>query len=49
MAGLILATVHRIPLVGEEFQVAGYTFTVLEADERSVRTVRITPPAAQAG
>ncbi len=49
VAGLILATVHRIPLVGEEFQVAGYTFTVLEADERSVRTVRITPPAAQAG
>jgi len=49
VAGLILATVHRIPLVGEEFQVSGYTFTVLEADERSVRTVRITPPAAQAG
>src|SRR5216683_3492172 len=49
VAGLVLATVHRIPLVGEEFQVSGYTFTVLEADERSVRTVRITPPVDQAG
>ena len=49
VAGLALATVHRIPLVGEEFQVSGYTFTVLEADERRVRTVRITPPAGQAG
>ena len=46
VAGLVLATVHRIPLVGEEFQVAGYTLTVLEADERRVRTVRITPPTA---
>jgi putative hemolysin len=49
VAGLVLATVHRIPLVGEEFQISGYTFTVLEADERSVRTVRITPPAEPAG
>jgi magnesium and cobalt exporter, CNNM family len=47
VAGLVLATVHRIPLVGEEFQVAGYTFTVLEADERRVRTVRITPPPSR--
>src|SRR4030095_9299758 len=34
VAGLVLATVHRIPLVGEEFQVGRYTFTVLEAHHR---------------
>ena len=44
VAGLILATVHRVPLVGEEFQVGPYTFTVLEADERRILTVRIAPP-----
>jgi len=44
VAGLVLATVHRIPLVGENFRVGGYTFTVLEADARRILTVRITPP-----
>ena len=44
VAGLVLATVHRLPLVGEEFQVGRHTFTVLEADERRILTVRITPP-----
>ena len=47
VAGLVLATVHRLPLVGEEFQVGRHTFTVLEADERRILTVRITPPAPQ--
>ena len=46
VAGLVLATVHRLPLVGEEFQVGRHTFTVLEADARRILTVRITPPAA---
>ncbi|MBF8287539.1 MAG: hypothetical protein HW381_647 [Candidatus Rokubacteria bacterium] len=45
VAGLVLATVHRLPLVGEEFQVGRHTFTVLEADPRRILTVRITPPA----
>ncbi len=45
VAGLVLATVHRLPLVGEEFQVGRHNFTVLEADERRILTVRITPPA----
>ncbi len=45
VAGLVLATVHRIPLVGEVLQVGRYTVTVLEADKRRVLTVRITPPA----
>jgi len=45
VAGLVLATVHRIPLVGEEFQVGRYTFTVLEADQRRIVSIRITPPS----
>ena len=49
VAGLVLATVHRLPLVGEEFQVDRHTFTVLEADPRRILTVRITPPAGSAG
>jgi putative hemolysin len=43
VAGLVLATLHRIPLVGEVFRVSRYTVTVLEADKRRVLTVRITP------
>jgi CBS domain containing-hemolysin-like protein len=49
VAGLVLATVHRIPRIGEEFQVGRYTVTVLEADTRRVLTVRITPPAGPQG
>jgi len=43
VAGLVLATLHRIPLVGEVFRVRGFTITVLESDKRRVLTVRITP------
>jgi CBS domain containing-hemolysin-like protein len=43
VAGLALATLHRIPLVGEVFRVGPYAVTVLEADKRRVLTVRITP------
>ena len=46
VAGLVLATLHRIPRRGEVFQVDGYTITVLEADERHVTAVKITPPPA---
>ncbi len=46
VAGLVLATLHRIPRRGEEFQADGYTITVLEADPRHVTAVKITPPAA---
>ena len=46
VAGLVLATVHRLPLIGEEFQVGRHTFTVLEADPRRILTVRITPPSS---
>jgi CBS domain containing-hemolysin-like protein len=44
VAGLVLASLHRLPRVGEEFQVGRQTFTVLEADQRRILTVRITPP-----
>jgi len=47
MAGLVLATLHRIPLVGEVFRVGSYSFTVLEADERRVLTVGITRAAGK--
>jgi putative hemolysin len=49
VAGLVLATVHRIPLVGEVLHVGRYTMTVLEADSRRVLMVRITPPQADGG
>jgi putative hemolysin len=53
VGGLVLATLHRIPRTGEEFQVPGYTITVLEADARRVAAVKIAPlppasPAASA-
>ncbi len=41
VAGLVLASLHRIPRTGEEFQVRGYTITVLEADARRVIAVKI--------
>ena len=48
VAGLVLATLHRIPRMGEEFQVGGYTITVLDADARHVKAVKVTPPSAPA-
>jgi putative hemolysin len=42
IAGLVLATLHRIPVVGDVFPVGRYSFTVLEADRRRVLAVRIT-------
>jgi CBS domain containing-hemolysin-like protein len=46
VAGLVLATLHRIPRAGEEFQVAGYSITVLESDARRVISVKIAPVTA---
>ena len=48
VAGLVLATLHRIPRIGEEFQVSGYTITVLDADARHVKAVKIAPPPTAA-
>jgi CBS domain containing-hemolysin-like protein len=44
IAGLVLSTLGRIPRTGEEFQVPGYTITVLEADNRRVIAVKISAP-----
>jgi len=52
VAGLVLATLHRIPRTGEEFQIPGYIITVLEADARRVAAVKIAPvttPSPAAG
>jgi CBS domain containing-hemolysin-like protein len=46
VAGLVLATLHRIPRAGEEFQIAGYSITVLESDARRVISVKIAPVSA---
>lgn len=46
VAGLVLATLHRIPRTGEEFQIPGYTITVLQADARHIGAVKIAPSAA---
>jgi len=43
VAGLVLATLGRVPRAGEMFQIPGYTLTVLEADTRRVTAVKITP------
>jgi len=48
VAGLVLATLHRIPRTGEELQVPGYTITVLEADVRRVAAVKIAPSTTTA-
>jgi len=48
VAGLVLATLHRLPLVGEVLHVGRYTLTVLEADRRRILTVRITAAGAAA-
>jgi CBS domain containing-hemolysin-like protein len=49
VAGLVLATLHRLPLVGEVLHVGRYTLTVLEADRRRVLTVRVTPAKERGG
>jgi putative hemolysin len=46
VAGLVLSTLGRIPRTGEEFTIAGYTITVLEADPRRVKSVKIAPRPA---
>ncbi|HEV8227217.1 MAG TPA: transporter associated domain-containing protein, partial [Methylomirabilota bacterium] len=46
VAGLVLATLHRLPLVGEVLHVGRYTLTVLEADRRRILTVRIIAAGA---
>lgn len=48
IAGLVLATLGRIPRAGEVFQIPGYTITVMEADARRVAAVKIAPASTTA-
>jgi CBS domain containing-hemolysin-like protein len=48
IAGLVLAKLGRIPRTGEEFQIPGYTITVMEADARRIVAVKIAPTQAAA-
>ncbi len=43
VAGMILATLHRMPRTGEEFRAGRYHLTILETDERRVVAVKIAP------
>jgi len=47
VAGLILATLHRIPRVGEEIRISQYQLTILEADERRVIAVKVSLPESR--
>src|SRR5256885_5054676 len=49
VAGLVLATLGRIPRAGEVFQIPGYTSTGLGADTRRVAAVKITPTPGSKG
>ena len=49
VAGLILATLHRIPRVGEELRISQYQLTVLEADERRVIAVKASSSESRPG
>jgi CBS domain containing-hemolysin-like protein len=41
IGGLIVSRLRHIPSVGDKIEEEGYRMTVLEADERSVLTVRV--------
>jgi putative hemolysin len=45
VAGLILQELQRIPVVGDEVGVTGWTLRVLEVEQRAVARVRIEPVA----
>jgi len=41
LSGLILNSIRRIPLSGEKFQIEGLEITIENADERSIKKIRI--------
>jgi magnesium and cobalt transporter len=41
LSGLILSSIRRIPLSGEKFQIEGLEITIENADERSIKKVKI--------
>jgi magnesium and cobalt exporter, CNNM family len=48
LAGFVLALLGRIPSVGDRAQWQGYTFEIVDMDERRIDKVLIIPPAADA-
>lgn len=48
LAGLLLELSGHMPVAGEEIAYAGYLFTVIEADDRRIISIRITLPEAAA-
>jgi CBS domain containing-hemolysin-like protein len=47
VAGLMLAQLGHVPLPGEKVEKNGFSFVVLEANQRTVLKVRLTPPPAE--
>lgn len=41
LSGMILNTTRRIPLIGESYQIQGLEITIENADERSIKKVRV--------
>jgi len=44
VGGMVFAQLGHVPGAGEHFVHAGARFEVLEADERRILKVRVTPP-----
>lgn len=49
LAGLLLHEARRIPEVGEEFSIQGFRFLVLRRQRHQITTIRVIPPADEAG
>jgi len=46
ISGMILDTTKKIPLIGEHYEIQGLNITIENADERSIKKVRIKRPIA---
>jgi putative hemolysin len=49
LGGFVMASVHRVPTVGDHFAVEGYRFEVMDMDGRRVDRVLVVPPTARRG
>jgi putative hemolysin len=49
LGGFMMARVHRVPTVGDHFDVDGYRFEVVDMDGRRVDRVLVVPPRDKAG
>jgi putative hemolysin len=48
LGGFMMARVHRVPTVGDHFDVDGYRFEVVDMDGRRVDRVLVVPPSEKA-